>query len=168
MAHHVPNGVGKRRDNDVMERTLIIIKPDGVKRGLVGEIISRFEKRGLKVVALKMTWLSEDLAQRLYAPHEGKRFYQGLVDFMTSGPVVAVAIAGESAIQIVRNIMGALRPEEAMPGSIRGDYSMDVRHNVIHGSDSLESAVRELAVFFDSGEFMDYHTCDEDVLYSVE
>jgi len=152
----------------VLERTLVIIKPDGVKRGLIGEIISRFEKRGLKVVALKMVWLSEDLAQQLYAPHEGKRFYQGLVDFMTSGPVVAIAVEGESGIQIVRNIIGLLRPEEAVPGSVRGDYSMDVRHNVIHGSDSLESAVRELAVFFDSSDFMQYRTCDEEVLYSVE
>lgn len=152
----------------MLERTLVIIKPDGVKRALVGEIISRFEKRGLKVVALKMVWLSEDLAQQLYSPHAGKRFYQGLVDFMTSGPVVAIAMEGESAIQLARNIIGLLRPEEAMPGSIRGDYSMDVRHNVIHGSDSLESAVRELAVFFDNSDFMQYRTCDEEVLYSVE
>ena len=151
-----------------MERTLVIIKPDGVKRGLVGEVISRFERRGLRIAALKMMWLSEDRAQELYTPHEGKRFYQGLVDFMTSGPVVAAAVEGESAIQIVRNMIGALKPEEAMPGSVRGDYSMDIRHNVIHGSDSRESAFRELAVFFDSSEFLEYHTCDEGVLYSVE
>ncbi len=157
----------KRRDGNVMERTLVIIKPDGVKRGLVGEIISRLERRGLKIVALEMTWLSEDLAQQLYAPHEGKRFYQGLVDFMTSGPLVAAAVEGKSAIKIVRNIIGALEPEESTPGSIRGDYSMDIRHNVIHGSDSMESAVRELAVFFDSSKFMQYRTCDESVLYSA-
>jgi nucleoside-diphosphate kinase len=149
-----------------MERTLVIIKPDGIKRGLVGEVISRFEKRGLKIAALKMTWLSEDRAQQLYAPHAGKEFYRGLVDFMTSGPVVAAAVEGESAIQIVRNMIGELRPEEAMPGSIRGDYSMDIRHNVIHGSDSRESAVRELAVFFDDSEFLEYRICDEEILYS--
>ncbi len=150
----------------MIERTLVIIKPDGVKRGLVGDIISRFEKRGLKIVALKMTWLSEDLAQQLYAPHEGKDFYQGLVDFMTSGVVVAVALEGRSAIRIVRNMIGALKPEEAAPGSIRGDYSMDIRHNVIHGSDSRESAFRELTVFFDDSDFFEYRTCDEGVLYS--
>jgi nucleoside-diphosphate kinase len=149
-----------------MERTLAIVKPDGVKRGLVGEVISRFEKRGLKLAALKMVWLSEDQAQQLYSPHKGKDFYRGLVDFMTSGPVVAVAVEGESAIRIVRNMMGALKPEEAMPGSIRGDYSMDVRHNIIHGSDSQENAYRELAVFFDDSEFLEYRTCDEDILYS--
>jgi nucleoside-diphosphate kinase len=149
-----------------MERTLVIIKPDGVKRGLVGEIISRFEKRGLKIAALKTAWLSEDRAQQLYAPHVGKEFYRGLVDFMTSGPVVAAAVEGESAIQIVRNMIGQLRPEESMPGSIRGDCSMDIRHNVIHGSDSRENAARELAVFFDDNEFLEYRTCDEDVLYS--
>ena len=148
------------------ERTLVIIKPDGIKRGLVGEIISRFEKRGLKIAALKMMWLSEDRAQQLYAPHVGKAFYQRLVDFMTSGPVVAAAVEGESVIKIVRNMIGALKPEEAMPGSIRGDYSMDIGHNVIHGSDSRESAVRELAVFFDDSEFLEYRICDEEILYS--
>lgn len=149
-----------------MERTLVIIKPDGVKRGLVGETISRFEKRGLKITALKMTWLSEDRAQQLYAPHVGKVFYQGLIDFMTSGPVVAVAVESESAIKIVRNMIGALKPEEAMSGSIRGDYSVDARYNVIHGSDSRENAVRELAILFDDSEFLEYQTCDEEVLYS--
>ena len=149
-----------------MERTLVIIKPDGVKRGLVGEVISRFERRGLKIIALRMTWLSEEEAERLYAPHRGKVFYRPLVDFMTSGPVVAVAVEGRSAIRIVRNMIGALKPEEATPGSIRGDYSMDLRQNTVHGSDSPENAKRELAVFFDDNEFLEYRTCDEEVLYS--
>ncbi len=149
-----------------MERTLVIVKPDGIKRGLVGGIISRFEKRGLKITGLRMTWLSKERAERLYAPHKGKIFYQGLVDFMTSGPVVAIAVEGRSVIKIVRNMIGALIPEEAMPGSIRGDYSMDIRHNTIHGSDSPESAERELAVFFDSDEYMEYSTCDEAIIYS--
>ena len=149
-----------------MERTLVIIKPDGIKRRLAGEIISRFEKRGLKLVAMKMMWLSEDRAQQLYAIHEGKEFYQGLVDFMTSGPIIPIAVEGRSAIKIVRNMLGALNPEEAMPGSIRGDYSMDVRHNVIHASDSRENAFRELAVFFEDGDYMEYRTSDEDVLYT--
>ena len=150
----------------MIEKTLVVIKPDGVKRGLTGEIVSRFEKRGLRIAALKMVWLSEDQAQQIYAPHEGKMFYQGLIDFMTSGPVVAAAVAGESAILVVRNMMGALEPAEAMPGSVRGDYSMDIRHSVVHGSDSRENAYRELGVLFDDSEFMDYRTCDEGVLYS--
>ena len=104
-----------------MERTLIIIKPDGVKRALLGEIISRFERRGLKITGLRMTWLSAEQAGQLYAPHRGKPFYQGLVDFMTSGPIVAMAVEGRSAIRITRKMIGALKPEEAMPGSIRGD-----------------------------------------------
>jgi nucleoside-diphosphate kinase len=149
-----------------VERTLAIIKPDGVKRGLVGQVISRFERRGLKITSLRMTWLSKEKAQQLYAPHKGKEFYQGLVHYMTSGPVVAMALEARSAIQIVRNMIGALKPEESMPGSIRGDYSMDLRHNVIHGSDSPENAARELAVFFDDNEFVEYSTCDEGVLYS--
>ena len=150
----------------MIEKTLVVIKPDGVKRGLTGEIVSRFEKRGLRVAALKMVWLSEDQAQQIYAPHKGKSFYQGLIDFMTSGPVVAAAFAGELAVQVVRNMMGALDPAEAMPGSVRGDYSMDIRHSVVHGSDSRENAYRELGVLFDDSEFMDYRTCDEGVLYS--
>ncbi len=150
----------------MMERTLVIIKPDGVKRGLLGEVVSRFERRGLKIIGLRMTWLSEEKAQHLYAPHRGKVFYRGLVDFMTSGPVVAMAVEARSAIRIVRNMIGALRPEESVPGSVRGDYSLDLRHNVIHASDSPENAARELAVFFDDSELLEYRTCDEEVLYS--
>ena len=150
----------------MMERTLAVIKPDGVKRGLVGEIISRFERRGLKIVGLRMTWLSDERAEQLYAPHKGKVFYQTLLNFMTSGPIVAMAVEGRSAIQIVRNMMGALKPEETMPGSIRGDYSMDATHNTIHGSDSPENAKRELAIFFDDNEFLEYRRCDEEALYS--
>ena len=149
-----------------MEKTLAIVKPDGVKRGLIGETISRFERRGLKISAIRMLWMADDMAQRLYAPHKEKDFYQGLVDFMTSGPIVAIAVEGVSAIKIVRNMIGALKPEESMPGSIRGDYAMDVRHNVIHGSDSPENANRELSILFDNSEFLKYSTCDEAVLYS--
>ena len=149
-----------------MEKTLVIIKPDGIKRRLVGEVISRFEKRGLKLTAIKMTWLSEDRAQQLYAPHAGKEFYQGLVDFITSGPIVAIAVEGTSAIEITRNMVGDKKPEDAAPGSIRGAHSMDMRHNVAHASDSRESAFRELAVFFEDGDYMQYRTCDEEILYT--
>lgn len=149
-----------------MEKTLVIIKPDGIKRGLIGEVISRFEKRGLKIIGLKMTWLSMEKAQQLYAPHKGKVFYEGLVNYMVPGPIVAIAVTGRGSIKIVRKMIGALRPEESMPGSIRGDYSMDLRHNVIHGSDSPENAERELAVFFHDNEFLNYEKCDEVILYS--
>ncbi len=151
-----------------MEKTLIIVKPDGVKRGLVGEVLSRMERRGLKITALKMTWLTEEWAQRLYAPHVNKSFYSGLVSFMISGPIVAVVVEGRSAIQIVRNMIGALAPEEATPGSIRGDYSLDMRHTVVHASDSSENALRELSLFFDDEDIMEYNTSDEQILYSEQ
>jgi nucleoside-diphosphate kinase len=149
-----------------MERTLVIIKPDGVKRGLVGEVLSRLEKRGFKITALKMVWLTEAQVQKLYEPHLKKDFYPGLAAFMISGPIVTMAVEGRLVIPIVRNMVGALNPEEATPGSIRGDYSLDMRHTVIHASDSPENASRELSLFFD--DFMEYQTCDEQILYSVK
>jgi len=147
-----------------MERTLVIIKPDGVKRGLIGEVLSRLEKRGFKITALKMIWLTEEQAQKLYKPHLKKDFYPGLLAFMISGPIVIMAVEGRSVIKIVRNMVGALNPEEALPGSIRGDYSLDMRHTVIHASDSPENAARELSLFF--SDFIEYETCDEQILYS--
>ncbi|MBM3211874.1 nucleoside-diphosphate kinase [Candidatus Poribacteria bacterium] len=149
-----------------MERTLVIIKPDGVKRGLIGEVLSRLEKRGFKITALKMIWLTEEQAQKLYEPHLKKDFYPGLLAFMISGPIVIMAVEGRSVIKIVRNMVGALNPEEALPGSIRGDYSLDMRHTVIHASDSQENAVRELSLFF--SDFIEYETSDEKILYSVK
>ncbi|MBD3184712.1 nucleoside-diphosphate kinase, partial [Candidatus Poribacteria bacterium] len=128
--------------------------------------ISRLERRGLKITALKMMKITTEDAKKLYEPHKGKVFYEGLLRFMVSGPVVIIALEGNSAVKILRNIIGALQPEESLPGSIRGDYAMDVRHSVIHGSDSPENAKRELAVFFQDNDYLDYNTCDEDVLYS--
>jgi nucleoside-diphosphate kinase len=151
-----------------MERTLVIVKPDGVKRGLVGEVLSRLERRGLKIAALKMTWLTEEQAQKLYAPHINKSFYHGLMTFMVSGPIVLATIEGKGAIQIVRSMIGALDPKEATPGSIRGDYSLDMRHTVVHASDSSENALRELSIFFSDEDIIKYSTCDEQILYSEQ
>jgi len=150
------------------EQTLVLIKPDGVQRGLVGEIISRYERKGLKLVGLKLLKLPQERAEALYAPHKGKFFYDYLVRFMTSTPIVAITLQGRNAIDLVRLINGATRPNESEPGSIRGDFSIDITHNVVHASDSPENAKRELAILFDSSELVEYGRIDEAVLYSPE
>lgn len=139
-----------------MERTLILIKPDGVQRGLIGEIISRIEKRGLKLVGLKLTQVSEELARQHYAEHQERPFFGSLVRFITSGPLVAMAVEGPNAIAQMRKMMGATNPREAAPGTIRGDYAVTVSFNIIHGSDGPESAARELKLFFKDGEMLTY------------
>ncbi|RLE50980.1 MAG: nucleoside-diphosphate kinase [Candidatus Methanomethylicota archaeon] len=144
-----------------IERTLIIIKPDGVVRGLIGEILSRFEKRGLKIVGLKMKWLSREEAERLYAVHKGKHFFEDLINYVTSSPVVAAVIEGKNAISIVRRIIGATNAAEALPGTIRGDFALDINRNVIHAADSPENAVRELSIIFNSDEIYSYERVDE-------
>ena len=149
-----------------MERTLLIIKPDGVQRSLIGSIIDRFERKGLKVVGLKLTRLSNIQAEELYSVHKGKLFYKPLIEFITSAPIVAVALEGKDAIQAVRKLMGATDPIIAEPGSLRGDYSMDMRHNLVHASDSLESFKREFKIVFNDDEVYDYIRCDEKVMYS--
>lgn len=131
-----------------MERTFVMIKPDGVKRKLVGEIIRRFEARGLQIAAMQMLQPSVELAERHYAVHAGKPFFEGLVEFVTSGPVVAMVIEAEDAVRLVRNMMGALKPVEAAPGTIRGDLTTDMRQNLVHGSDSPETAAEEIALWF--------------------
>lgn len=137
-----------------MERTFIAVKPDGVQRGLVGEIISRFEKRGLKLVALKLMHPSRELAEKHYAEHKGKPFYDGLVAFITSGPVVAMVWEGKNAVALARNVIGSTNPANAAPGSIRGDLAVDIGRNVVHGSDSPESGVREISIFFQESELV--------------
>ena len=132
-----------------MERTLILVKPDAFARNLTGEIIARFERKGLRLVALKMMTMDRALAERHYAEHEGKPFYGELVDFITSGPLVAMVLEGGQAVAAARQLIGATDPLEAAPGSIRGDYAVDVGQNMVHGSDSPESAVREVALFFE-------------------
>ena len=129
-------------------RTLVLVKPDGVQRLLVGRILARFEERGLKLVGLKLVHVDRDLAERHYAVHREKPFFAGLVEFITSGPLVAAVLEGPNAITIVRAMNGATRPHEAAPGSIRGDFGLEVQTNLVHGSDSAESSAREIGLFF--------------------
>jgi nucleoside-diphosphate kinase len=131
-----------------MERTLILVKPDAFARNLTGEIIARFECKGLRLVALSQMTIDPDLAERHYAEHRGKSFYDELVSFITSGPLVAMVLEGEQGVAAARQVIGATNPLEAAPGSIRGDYAIDVGQNMVHGSDSPESAQREVSLFF--------------------
>lgn len=135
-----------------MERTLVLVKPDGVERRLSGEIIARFERRGLKIVALKLCRMTREMAERHYAEHAGKPFFAGLVEFITSGPIVAMIVEGENAIKAVRTMMGATNPLDSMPGTIRGDFALTMSNNVIHGSDGPESAAREMTTFFSAAD----------------
>ena len=139
-----------------MERTLIIAKPDAVQRGLIGEIIRRFENRGLRLVGMKFIHMSRELASRHYAIHEGKPFYESLLDYITSAPVVVMAWEGKDAITIARNTIGATRPAEAAAGTIRGDLGMEVGRNLVHGSDSVENGEKEVNLFFSADELFDW------------
>ncbi|HZZ65657.1 MAG TPA: nucleoside-diphosphate kinase [Candidatus Baltobacteraceae bacterium] len=136
------------------QRTLILCKPDAVARGLVGEITGRFERRGYVIVAMKMMQLDGERARRHYSEHEGKPFFQGLVDFITSGPLVAMCVEGEDAIAGCRQIMGATNPLAAAPGSLRADYASTIGRNLVHGSDSHESAEKELPIFFEPKDYV--------------
>ena len=131
-----------------MDRTLILVKPDAFARGLTGEIIARFERKGLRIVALQHMTMAEEMAKRHYAEHEGKPFFGELVDFITSGPLVAMVLEGDQAVTAARQVIGATNPLEASPGSIRGDFAIEVGQNMVHGSDSPESAKREAKLFF--------------------
>src|SRR4029077_15377900 len=139
-----------------MQRTLFLVKPDGVQRGLVGAIVARLERRGLKLIGLKMMRISNDVAARHYAEHQGKPFFDGLIAFITSGPVVAMIWEGREAVTVVRSLMGATDPLKASPGTIRGDLALDLGMNLIHGSDSPARADTEIALFFSQGELHDY------------
>jgi nucleoside-diphosphate kinase len=140
----------------VMQRTLVLCKPDAVQRGIVGRIIARFERKGLKIAGLKMVAVDEELASRHYAEHLKKAFYPELKAFITSCPVIAMAVEGENAVEVVRNLMGVTNPQNAASGTIRGDFGLDLTMNLVHGSDSLASAERELALFFEDDELFDY------------
>jgi nucleoside-diphosphate kinase len=146
-----------------LERTLVLVKPDGVKRGLVGEILTRFERKGLKIVAAKTLHVTPEHAQRHYAEHQGKPFYPSLIQHITSGPVVAVALEGRSAIAVVRLITGATNPQTAAPGTVRGDYALGITANLVHASDSAESAARELALYFAADEYHGYARVGEEL-----
>jgi nucleoside-diphosphate kinase len=140
----------------VTERTLVLIKPDGVQRLLAGRILARFEERGLKLVGLKLVQVDRALAERHYAIHREKPFFAGLVDFITSSPLIAAALEGPNAIGVVRSMVGATRPHEAAPGTIRGDFALETAQNLVHASDGPETATSELALWFADGELVDY------------
>ena len=142
-----------------------MLKPGAIQRGLVGSIISRFENRGLKIIAMKMMHVSNGLAEKHYAEHKGKRFYEGLVRYITSGPVVVMVLEGKSVISVVRNMMGKTDPLDSAPGTIRGDYGLSIGKNIVHGSDSATSAKREIDLFFEEEDFVAYRRCDEDWVY---
>ncbi|HDP97373.1 MAG TPA: nucleoside-diphosphate kinase [Euryarchaeota archaeon] len=148
-----------------MERTFVMIKPDGVKRGLAGEIVSRFESRGIKICAMKMMRIQKELAERHYAEHKGKSFFDPLLGYITSGPVICMVLEGDNVISIARTMMGRTNPQDADPGTIRGDLAMQTGRNIIHGSDSSESAKREIELFFNDYEILKYDKPDEPWIY---
>ena len=139
-----------------MQRTLILVKPDGVQRGLIGQIISRFENRGLKLLGMKFIQMSDELAAKHYAVHKGKPFYDDLVKYIVSGPVVAMVWEGKEAINAARSTMGVTNPVEAGPGTIRGDFGMQIGRNLVHGSDGLDNSSKEVALFFDESELVNW------------
>jgi len=148
-----------------MERTYLMIKPDAVQRELVGEIVSRFECKGLRPVAMKLMRIPKEVAEKHYGEHKGKKFYDSLISYITSGPVLAMVWEGEDAVSVCRNIMGKTNPKESAPGTIRGDYGMQTGRNIIHGSDSPESAEREISIFFRPEELITYERAVDQWIY---
>lgn len=151
-----------------IETTLVLIKPDAMERGLAGKIISRFEEKGLQIIGIKMLKMDEKLAEKHYAAHVGKKFYQGLVKFMCSRPIIAMAIRGVEAVDVVRTLVGATNSRKAAPGTIRGDYSNSFSSNIIHASDSLENAKKELELFFSKNEIFEHEPLLKQVLYAPD
>ena len=148
-----------------MEKTFLMVKPDGVQRNLVGGIVQRFEKKGYKLAGAKLMQITDELAQEHYGEHKERPFFGELVEFITSGPVFAMVWEGENVIATARNMMGATNPSDAQPGTIRGDYAVTVGKNIIHGSDSPESAEREIGLFFDAKELVAYEKADKNWIY---
>jgi nucleoside-diphosphate kinase len=144
-----------------MERSLVLLKPDTVQRGLVGELVGRLEDKGLKIAGMKLMKVGEDLAKEHYKEHLEKDFFSDLFDFITSGPIVAMVVEGDQAISVIRKMMGATNPFEAEPGTIRGDHGLDLTKNLVHGSDSPESADREINLFFSEEEILDYELTEK-------
>lgn len=151
-----------------MERTLVIIKPDGVQRGLIGPILTRLERRGLRFAALKLMQITRDLAERHYAVHKEQSFYPSLIEFITSGPVVVAIIEAENAIEIVRKTMGATSPAGSAPGTIRADFGLEIGRNLVHGSDKPESAAYEIPLFFTEDEILSYTRAVDDWIHQDE
>ncbi len=150
---------------DNKERTFIMVKPDGVQRGLVGEVIARFEKKGLQPVGIKLMQITPELAALHYGEHKGKPFYESLVNFIISGPVVAMVWEGDSVVSLARTLIGATDPKQAAPGTIRGDLAVFTGNNIIHGSDSVESAKREIGLFFTDEELCSYQISNNEWVY---
>ena len=148
-----------------MERSFIMIKPDGVQRALIGEIIRRIERKGLKIIGLKMIKISKEIAKRHYEEHKDKAFFDELIKYITSGPVVVMVVEGREAIKVVRKLVGSTNPIDASFGTIRGDFGLDIGRNVIHASDSKESASREISLFFSENEILEYKRIDENWIY---
>lgn len=151
-----------------LEQTLVLVKPDGVQRGLAGTILGRLEATGMKIVGMKFMQVSEALAQRHYAEHEGKPFYEGLVNYITSAPIVALCLEGPNAISITRKLMGATSPNEAAPGTIRGDFGVEISRNLVHGSANADDAAREVGLFFSDEELIDYARANDVWIVSDE
>ncbi len=148
-----------------MERTLIILKPDAVQRRLIGRIMQRFEDKGLTIAGMKLMRIARELAERHYAPHKGKPFYPGLIEYITSGPVVVMVLQGQRCIEIARTLLGATFGYEAVPGTIRGDFGASRTFNLVHGSDSPETATTEIAIYFSADELLDYSPADDGWIY---
>lgn len=148
-----------------MERTFVMVKPDGVHRGLVGEVIKRLESKGLKIAGIKMLQVSNELAKEHYAEHSDKPFYTDLVNYITTSPVIAMVVEGKNAVSVVRTLVGATNPIEALPGTMRGDFGLDIGRNIVHASDSLQSAEREINLFFKQEEIFDYTRIDQPWIY---
>ena len=165
MSADIKNTSIEQGSADMAERTLVIIKPDAIQRHLAGEIILRLERKGLKLVAAKFMQITEKLASQLYAVHKEKPFYESLVQFICSSPVLVMVWEADGIIETIRKIMGATSGYDAQPGTIRGDFSCSVRYNLIHGSDSRESAEREIEIFFRPDEIIDYELSDVNWLY---
>lgn len=144
-----------------LERTFLMVKPDGIQRGLIGEIIGRMERRGFRLVALKMLCVSREMAEKHYTEHREKPFFEDLVSFITSGPVVAMVVEGENAVENARTMMGRTDPKDSGPGTIRGDLALNMSRNVVHGSDSKDSAKREISLFFHESELLDCEWTDQ-------
>jgi nucleoside-diphosphate kinase len=148
-------------NNMKTERTFVMIKPDGVQRGCIGDIITRFEQKGIKIVGMKLVKVSKDFAEKHYKIHKGKHFFQSTVEYIISSPVVAMVLEGNNAIEHVRNLMGKTNPSEAAPGTIRGDFGQNISRNIIHGSDGLDTADYEINLWFKKDEIIDYKRIDE-------
>ncbi len=150
-----------------MQKTLVILKPDAVPRRLIGKIINRFEDKGLEIIGLKMSVIPEDLARKNYSVHEGKEFFEKLINYITAGPVVFMVLRGKNAIEVTRMLMGSTFGHEAAPGTIRGDYAISKRFNLLHGSDAVESAEREVAIFFKDEEIIEHDQTNLKWIYDI-